>query len=178
MASRKITFGILIIFGFALITGLYLIVMSSMPEVHGTVQVNSKIVSWTENPPGPDDREMVSVNGYCIKGTHDDSRLLLSTKNTNKTNLMKYSFPATVGKRHLIVVYLQMDHLTGDVGQIAELQFKTKTIQSTKLKYDFNISFESIKGVNTVTITVKGMGYQKTKVFAYPVSQIPDIIKL
>jgi hypothetical protein len=178
MASRKITFGILIIFGFALITGIYLIVMSSIPEVHGTVQVNSKIVSWKDNPPGPEDNEMVSVNGYCIKGPRDDSRLLLSTSNTNNTSSMKYAFPATVGKQHLIVVYLQMDHLTGDVGQIDELQFKTKTIQSTKQSYDFHLSFECIKGINTVTITVKGTEYQKSKVFTYPISRIPDIIKL
>lgn len=178
MTRRKITFGILIILGFVLVTGLYLVVMSSTPEVHGTVQVNSKIISWKENPPGPEDREMISVNGYCIKGPSDDSRILLSTKNTNKTSLVKYSFPATEGKRHLIVVYMQMDHLTGDVGQISELQFKTKTVQRAKLKYNFSISFENIKETNKITITVNGTDYQKPKVFTYPVSEIPKTINL
>lgn len=178
MVRQKISFGILIFLGFAVVTILYFVVMSGTADVQGTVQVSSKIVSWTEDPPGLEDSEMVSVNGYCIKGPDPDNRLLLSTKNKHKTDRVKYSFAAKEGMRHLIIIYLQLDHLTGDIGQNLELQLMTNIIKKGDLKYDIIVSFAQINGVENITITVNGTGYNSTRVFEHPISKIPQYIKI
>jgi hypothetical protein len=178
MLRRKVSFGIFIFLGFAVVTILYLVVMSGTADVSGTIHVDSRLVSWEENPPGLEDLEMISVNGYCIKGPDTHNRMLLSTKNKNKTGRVKYSFVAKEGMRHLILVYLQMEHLTGDVGQDMEIQFMTNIIKQGDLKRDFNIMFDEINGIESIVITVTGKGTESTLVFEYPISEIPEIIKL
>ena len=178
MVRRKVSFGILIFLGFAVVTVLYLVVMSGTADVYGTVRVDSRLVSWEQNPPGLEDLEMISVNGYCLKGPDTDNRMLLSTKNKNKTDKVKYSFVAKEGMRHLILIYLQMDHLSGDAGQDMELHFMTNIIKKGDLKRNFNIVFDNINGVESIIITVTGAGNDSTVVFEYPISEIPDIIKL
>lgn len=178
MARQKISFGILIFLGFVMVTILYLVVMSGTADIHGTVQVSSRLVSWEESPLSSEDAEMVVVSGYCIKGPDPDNRLLLSTKNQLKTAKVKYSFTAKEGMQHLIVVYLQLDHLTGDIGQTIELKFTTNTIKKGDLKCNFNAFFDKINGTDSIIITVSGSEYDKSKVFEYPVSEIPEFIKL
>jgi len=178
MVRHKYSYGILIILGFVVISILYLVVMSGTANVHGTVKVDSKLVSWEQNSPGLEDTEMISVNGYCIKGPVGDNRLLLSTKNKQRTEHMKYSFTAKEGMRHVIVVYLQLDHLTGDIGQTLDLQFETGMIKKGELKRDIDITFEKIHGEDGISIHVTGTGYDKPKVFEYPLAEIPDMIKL
>lgn len=178
MARQKVSFGILIFLGFVLVTFLYLFVMSGTADVRGNIKVSSQLVSWEENPPGVEDAEMLAVNGYCIKGADTDNRLLLSTKNKHGTDKLKYSFTAKEGMRHVIVVYLQLDHLTGDLGQTMDLQFMTNTIRKGDLKCDFNINFKEIDGVQVVAIEVKGTGYKKPLEMEYNLSEIPGLIKI
>jgi len=178
MLRRKVGFGILIFLGFAAITILYLVVMSGTADVSGTVRVDSSLVSWAENPPGQEDVEMISANGYCIKGQAAHSRMLLSTKNKCKIGKVKYSFTAKEGMRHMIMVYMQMDHLTGDVGQELELKFETNIIKKGDLKRDFAITFEEIDGINSIVIKVTGDDIDSPMRFQYPISEVPDIIKL
>jgi hypothetical protein len=178
MLRRKGCFGLFIFLGFVMVTILYLFVMSGTADVSGTVQLDSKLVSWTENPPGPEDMEMVSANGYCIKGPDADNRMLLSTKNKNKIGKVKYSFLAKEGMQHLIVVYLQMEHLTGVPTQNMELQFMTNIIKKGDLKRDFDITFQEKGDVETIRITVTGEDLDKPMIFEYPMSEIPSIIKL
>jgi hypothetical protein len=178
MARRKVIFGILIFLGFAVISILYFVVMSGGTHVQGTVSVGSSIVSWEEKPLGIEADEMVAVNGYCIKGPDVDNRLLLSTKNKHKKGKMKYTFAATEGKRHLIVVYLQLEHLTGDIGQTLELQFMTDPINKEDMTKDFIIAFEETNDIKVISITVGESADKTPKVFEYPVSEIPEIIKI
>lgn len=178
MVRRKVTFGILIFLGFAMVTILYIFVMGGTAEVHGTVQVSSQLVSWEENPPGQADTEMVSVNGYCIKGPDTENRMLLSTKNKNKTGQVKYSFTAKEGMRHAIVIYLQLNHLTGATGQNMELQFLTDIVKKGDLERDFMISFEEINGIDSIRITKTGADYGTPKVLEFPLSEMPDTIKI
>lgn len=178
MERRKVIFGILIFLCFAILTTLYLAVMSSTAEVTGNVQIDSHLISWREAPPGTEDKEMVSANGYCIKGPDANNRMLLSTKNKNKIGQVKYSFVAKEGMRHMIVIYLQLDHLTGAVGQNMELQFMTNIIKKGDLERDFTIIFDEIEGIETIHITVTGEHMKTPKVFEYPLSDIPKTIKL
>ena len=178
MERFKVSAGIFIIIGFLVVAGFYIFVMSGIAEVHGTVQVSSSLVPWDESTPGSLDAEMLCVNGYCIKGPEMNNRVLLSTKNKVKSNEVKYSFKPTEGRRHLIVVYLQMDHLTGDVGQMKELYFMTHVIKNGKQKTNVNINFEKINSINSIIITLTGSDYNSPKIVKYPISKIPDIIKL
>ena len=175
---RRVIFGLLLFLGFVAVTIFYLVVMSGTADVSGTVQANTRLISWERNPPGVEDKDMVSANGYCIEGPDISNRLLLSTKNTNKTGKVKYSFVAKEGMRHLILVYLQMDHLTGDVGQTLELQFMTNIIKKGDLKRDFAIIFEKKNGVKRIRIIVTGDDLDAPMLFEYPMSEIPEIIKL
>jgi hypothetical protein len=175
---QKVIFGIFIFLGFAVVTTLYLVVMSGTADISGTISVDSRLISWTENPPGPEDMEMVSANGYCIKGPDTDNRMLLSTKNKHKTDKLKYSFIAKEGMRHLIVIYLQLDHLTGDVGQSTELHVMTNIIKKGDLKRDFIITFKEKNSVDYISIIVTGEDLQMPIKVEYPISEIPDIIKL
>lgn len=178
MTRRSVIIGILIILGFTIVSILYFVVMSRSTDVQGTVSVGSNIVSWEEKPSGIESEKTVSVNGYCIKGSDADNRILLSTKNKHKKGKLKYTFAATEGKRHIIVVYLQLDYLTGDLGQTLELRFITDVIKDANLNKDFIITFQETNDINVISITV-GEDEDKTpKVFEYPVSEIPDIIKI
>lgn len=178
MERRKVIFGLLIFLGFAVVTMLYLVVMSGTADVYGTVQIESRLVSWTEMPPGIEDKEMVSANGYCVKGQDAKNRMLLSTKNRNKIGKVKYSFVAKEGMRHLIVIYLQLEHLTGAVGQNMELHFMTNIIKKGDLERDFAIVFDEKNGVDMILITVTGENMETPMSFEYPLSEIPKIIKL
>jgi len=178
MASRKVRFGIIVILGFAAVSILYFVVMSGTATVQGTVSVGSSIVSWEENALGKEEPETVAANGYCIKGPDSDNRLLLSTKNKHKSGKLKYSFVAKEGMRHLIIVYLQLDHLTGETGQTLELQFMTNIIQKGDLRRDFIITFQETNDINVISITVAESDDKTPKVFEYPVTEIPDIIKI
>lgn len=178
MARQKISFSIIVILGFVVVTVFYLVVMSGTAEISGTVNVDSRLVSWRETPPGLEDADMVSVNGYCVKGPDTENRMLLSTKNKNKIGMVKYSFVAKEGMRQLIVVYLQMDHLTGDIGQNMELQFLTNIIKNGDMKRDFNITFVEKNGINNIRILVTGDDLDTPMQYEYPMSKIPEIIKL
>jgi hypothetical protein len=168
----------MILIGFALLTTVYFVVMSGTAQVHGTVRVETRLVSWTDNPPGLEDAEMLSANGYCMKGQAAQTPMLLSTKNRYGTEKLKYSFTAMEGMPHQIVLYIQLDHLTGAVGQSMELHFLTDKIEKGDLKRNFAISFELVQGVDGIRITVAGTGYDKPKVFQYPLSEIPDVIEI
>jgi len=178
MEQRKVIFGLLIVLGFAMVSTLYLLVMSDTADVSGTVQIESRLVSWRDAPPGIEDKEMVSANGYCVKGPDSKNRRLLSTKNKNKIGEVKYSFVAQEGMRHLIVIYLQLDHLTGAVGQNMELQFITDPIKKHDLKCDFAIVFDEKNGVQMIRITVTGENKDTPMLFEYPLAEIPKTIKL
>ena len=178
MARRSVRFGILIFLGFAVISILYFVVMSGTAEVQGTISVGSSIVSAEENSIGQEDPEMVAVNGYCIKGPDSENRLLLSTKNKHNSGKLKYSFIAKEGMRHIIVVYLQLDHLTGEIGQTLELQFMTNIIKKGDLRRDFIITFQETNDINVISITVAESNDKTPKVFEYPATEIPDIIKI
>lgn len=178
MERRKVGFGLFILIGFVIVACFYLVVMSGTADVSGTVQLDSRLVSWAENPPGREDLEMVSANGYCIKGPDANNRMLLSTKNKNKIGKVKYSFVAKEGMRHLIVIYLQLDHLTGAMTENMELKFMTNIIKKGDLKRDFDITFVKEDKVETICITVTGEDLNTPLFFVYPTSEIPDIIKL
>ena len=178
MASRKAKFGILVFLGFAVISILYFVVMSGTAEVQGTISVGSSIVLQSENPLGLEDVEMVAANGYCVKGPDPDNRLLLSTKNKHKSGKMKYSFIAKEGMRHIIVVYLQLDHLTGEIGQTLELQFMTNIIKNGDMKRDFIITFQETNDINVISITVSESDDKKPLFFEYPMTEIPELIKI
>lgn len=178
MTRQKARFGILIFLGFAVVSTLYFVVMSGTAEVSGTILVGSSIVSREANPLGLEDSEMVAANGYCIKGPDLENRQLLPTKNKHKSGKLKYSFTAKEGMRHLIVVYLQLDYLTGEIGQTLELQFMTNIIKKGDLTRDFIITFQETNDINVISITVAVSDDKKPKVFEYPMSEIPDIIKI
>jgi hypothetical protein len=178
MARRNVRFGLLIFLGFAVVSILYFVVMSGTTDIRGTVSVGSSIVSQDENPLGREDAEMVAVNGYRIKGPNPDNHLLLSTKNKYRNGKLSYSFTAKEGMRHIIVVYLQLDYLTRDVGQILELRFMTNIIKKGDLRRDFIITFQETNGINVISITVAEADDKTPKVFEYPLTEIPDIIKI
>lgn len=178
MDRQKIKFGILIFLGFAVVSILYIVVMGGNSEISGTISVGSSIVSQEENPLGQDDPEMVAANGYRIKGPDLDNRQLLSTRNKYKSGKLKYSFAAKEGMRHLIVIYLQLDYLTGEIGQTLELQFMTDIMKKGDLKRDFIITFQELNEINVIRITVAESVDKTPKVFEYPKAEIPDIIKI
>jgi hypothetical protein len=178
MARQNIKFGILILLGFALISILYFVVMSGTPQIQGKVMVGSSIVSRAENLLGMEDTEMVAVNGYRVKGPNAENRLLLSTRNKYKSGILSYSFTAKEGMRHFIVVYLQLDYLTGELGQTLELHFLTNMIEKDDLRRDFIITFQETNDINMIGITVAESNDKTPKVFEYPVTEIPDIIKI
>lgn len=178
MERFKTGVGILIVIGFVIVVGFYLFVMSGTSDVHGTIEVSSRLVSWDENTPEPGENPIIGVNGYCVKGPEMSNRALLSTKNKTQNHKIKYSFKAKQGYRHVIVAYLQMDHLTGDVGQQLDLRFVTTMIRHGDLKCNLAIDFVERNGVESVQIAATGTDYQKAKVFEYPLTKIPDLIKL
>jgi hypothetical protein len=178
MLGRKVSFGVLIFLGFAVVAILYLVVMGGTADISGTIHVDTRLVSWEQNPPGLEEQEMISANGYCMKGPDADNRMLLPTKTKNKTDKLKYSFVAKEGMRHLLLIYLQMEHLTGDVGQEMELQFMTNIVKKGDMKRNFNIMFDKVNGIESIKITVTGTDNEATVVYEYPISEIPDVIKL
>ena len=178
MTRYKIGFVILIVLGFALVTAWYFFVMSGTANVSGTISVGSSIVYQENIDDEWKESELIAVNGYCIKGPNTSNRELLSTKNKYQSGKLKYSFNAKEGMRHLIVVYLQLDHLTGELGQNLELRFMTSIIKKGDLKRDFIITFQEINESTLVRITVAESQDVTPKVFEYPIAEIPDIIKL
>jgi hypothetical protein len=178
MTRKKNVFAILIVLGFVLVTLVYLFVMSGTANVSGTISVGSSIVYQEIDEDGQKDSDMVAVNGYCIKGQNSENRELLSTKNKFKSGKLEYSFTAKEGMRHFIVVYLQLDHLTGEIGQTLELRFMTAIIKKGDLRRDFIITFQEINESNLVRITVAESQDVTPKVFEYHMTEIPDIIKL
>lgn len=178
MTRYKIGFVILIVLGFVVVTTWYLFVMSGTANVSGTISVGSSIVYQENVEDEWKDSELIAVNGYCIKGPELTNRELLSTKNKYQNGKLKYSFNAKEGMRHLIVVYLQLDHLTGEIEQTLELRFMTNIIKKGDLKRDFIITFQEINDNTLVRITVAESQDVTPKVFEYAISEIPDIIKL
>jgi len=178
MTRYKMRFVVLIVLGFVLVTAWYLFVMSGTAKVSGTISVGSSIVPQEINEDGQQDSEMVAVNGYVIKGPNSENRELLSTKNKFKSGKLAYSFTAKEGMRYFIVAYLQLDHLTGEIGQTLELRFMTTIIKKRDMKRDFIITFQEINGINTIRITAAEASDITPKVFEYHMTEIPDIIKL
>lgn len=178
MTSRNKSVGILIVLGFVAVVLIYFMVMSGSANVSGTISVGSSIVSRDDYDVGQQDTEMIACNGYCIKGAELTSRELLSTKNKLKSGKLQYSFNAQEGLRHIIVIYLQLDHLTGEIGQTLELEFLTDAIKRGDLRRDFIITFQEINDSNMIRITVAQSTDQTPKVFEYPETEIPDIIRI
>jgi hypothetical protein len=178
MKAKKIIIGITIFVGVVLLSIGYYFLMNGVSQVHGSVRVHSNLVSGEIIPAGGGYNDLVQASGYNMKGIHTEKKLLLSTKNKYNKSGLKYSFQAKENKRVLIVLYLQMDQLTGELGQTKELHFLTKTEKWGRTKCDFDISFHKKKGRECVTISVNGLGQKSPKVFEYSVNKIPATIEL
>lgn len=178
MTRYKKGFIIFIVLGFVVVTAWYVFVMTGTAKVSGTISVGSSIVPQEINGDGQKDSDMVAVNGYVIKGPNSENRELLSTKNKFRSGKLEYSFTAKEGMRYFIVAYLQLDHLTGEIGQTLELRFMTAIIKKGDMKRDFIITFQELNGINTIRITAAESSDITPKVFEYHMNEIPDIIKL
>ena len=178
MKTKKIIIGIVIFVGVVVLSIGYYFLMNGVSQVHGSVCVHSNLISGGILSTGSGYNDLVQASGYNMKGIHAEKKLLLSTKNKYNKSGLKYSFQARENKQVLIVLYLQMDQLTGELGQTEELHFLTKTEKWGRTKCDFDISFHKKKGQECVTIIVNGLGHKDPKVFEYPIHKIPTTIEL
>lgn len=178
MSSRSKIAGILVVCGFVAIAIIYFFVMSGTADVSGNITVGSTVVSREEFEKGLKDPEMTACGGYCVKCSDLAYRELLSTKNKHRNGTLDYSFTAQEGMRHKIVIYLQLDHLTGETGQTLELEFMTDPIKRGDLERNFHITFHETDGINQIRITVTEAKGKNARVFEYPETKIPDIIPI
>jgi len=172
--KQKIILGIAIAIGFILLSFCYIVVMSNGTLVHGDVTIRSA----TSNQTIGSLRDDVHANGYDVKRHGIDKKQLLPTKNRHKQDGLSYSFYARRYDQAQIVIYLQLDQLTGELGQTLELHFLTASPIICRTHWNFSILFEKKNGVDVVSITADGKDKSPSKVYEYPVDQIPKIIKL
>lgn len=176
--KRKIILGFVIFIGFFLLSFLYIEVMRNVTLVHGEVTVHSAITGLTNVPAIGGQGDVVHASGYDVKRNTSGKTQLLSTKNKEKRDGLSYSFYARRDDQAQIVLYLQMDRLTGELGQTMEVHFLIQSPVICRTHWDFNLLFENKKGADVISITANGKVKGESLVHQCPVDQIPAIIEI